>query len=63
MAKKKFRCSECGHTWEVAYGAPRPPLCPECKSANLHRAEEDRGYARRGRGRGGFGGPPVKQKV
>jgi transposase-like protein len=31
MATKKFRCSECGHTWEVAYGAPRLSFCPECK--------------------------------
>jgi transposase-like protein len=62
MAKRRFRCSECGHTWEVDYGAPRPSFCPQCKSSNLHRAEEDRGYARRGsrvRGRGGFGDPPV----
>jgi phage FluMu protein Com len=64
MAKKKFRCSECGHTWEVAYGAPRPSFCPQCKSPNLHRTEEDRGYARggrRGKGRAGFGGPPIKR--
>lgn len=66
MAKKKFRCSECEHTWEVAHGAPRPFFCPQCKSSNLHRAEEDRGHARRGsrgRGRGGFGGPLAKQGV
>ena len=63
MPKRKFRCSECGHTWEVAYGAPRPAVCPKCKSVHLHRAEEDRGYALRGKkgiGRGGgFGGPKV----
>jgi Zn finger protein HypA/HybF involved in hydrogenase expression len=32
MTKKKFRCSDCEHTWEVAYGAPRPSYCPQCKS-------------------------------
>jgi phage FluMu protein Com len=66
MTKRKFWCSECGHTWQVAYGAPRPSFCPECKCSNLHRAEEDRGYARgsgRGRGRGGMGEPPVKREV
>ncbi|MEW6685812.1 MAG: hypothetical protein AB1393_06355 [Candidatus Edwardsbacteria bacterium] len=25
MVKKKFRCSECKHTWEIPYGAPRAP--------------------------------------
>jgi len=66
MTKRKFRCSECEHTWEIAYGVPRPSFCPQCRSANLHRAEEDRGYARRDgkeRGRGGFGSPPVKGEI
>lgn len=59
MFKRKFRCSECEHTWEVAYGLPRPSKCPQCQSVNIHRAEEDKGYARRyGKGRGrGKGGP------
>ena len=52
MAARKFRCAQCGHTWEVPYGTPRPANCPKCGSSFLHRAEEDRGYARRG-GRGG----------
>jgi len=56
MESRKFRCSECGYTWEVPYGNPRPSRCPQCNSINIHRAEEDRGYARRGR-RGGGGGP------
>ena len=42
MAKRKFRCSECGHTWEIPYESPRPVQCPQCKSVNIHRAEEDR---------------------
>jgi len=45
---KKFRCYDCDHKWEIAYGTGRPQNCPECKSDNIHRAEEDRGYARRG---------------
>lgn len=50
---RKFKCSECEHVWETAYGAARPGECPKCQSKNIHRAEEDRGYARgRGRGRG-----------
>jgi len=55
VAKRKFRCSDCGYTWEIAYGKGRPSKCPECGSLNIHREEEDRGYARfggRGRGRG-----------
>ena len=33
MVKKKFRCSECGHTWDIAYGAPRPSFCPHSAKA------------------------------
>ena len=47
---RKFRCSECQHDWEVPHGTGRPAECPACKSKNIHRAEEDRGYARAGHG-------------
>lgn len=50
MAKRKFKCYDCDHTWELEHGTGRPAQCPSCKSTNLHRAEEDRGYARAGRG-------------
>jgi uncharacterized protein len=44
MAQKRlFQCSDCEHTWEVPYGTGRPATCPQCGSANLHRAESDRG--------------------
>jgi predicted DNA-binding protein (UPF0251 family) len=50
---RKFRCDECQHSWELPYGTGRPEGCPSCKSGNIDRAEEDRGYARRaGRGQG-----------
>ena len=42
---RKFRCSDCQHAWELPYGTGRPPGCPSCKSDNIHRAVEDRGYA------------------
>ena len=48
---RKFRCSDCQHTWELPYGTGRPQNCPSCKNVNIHRAEDDRGYAR-GEGRG-----------
>lgn len=48
MAAKRFTCSECGHTWEVSFGAPRPDECPQCKSTNVHRNEDDQGARRRG---------------
>lgn len=54
---RKFRCSDCQHSWELAYGTGRPSECPVCKSGNLHRAEEQRGpccsgakHCRRGQG-------------
>jgi len=50
---RKFRCSECAHTWEAGYGTLRPAECPKCRSTNTHRAQEDRGHERgRGCGRG-----------
>jgi predicted DNA-binding protein (UPF0251 family) len=51
---RKFSCSDCQHAWELPYGTGRPLGCPSCKSGNIHRAVEDRGYAsrlRRERGR------------
>jgi predicted Zn-ribbon and HTH transcriptional regulator len=45
-AMRKFRCYDCQHTWELPHGTGRPGSCPACKSGNIHRAEEDRGYAR-----------------
>jgi len=50
---RKFTCYDCNHEWEIPYGTMRPQYCPECKSKNLHRTKEDRGYARAaGRGFG-----------
>jgi predicted DNA-binding protein (UPF0251 family) len=45
-AMRKFKCYDCRHTWELPYGTGRPKDCPSCKSGNIHRAEEDRGYAK-----------------
>jgi predicted DNA-binding protein (UPF0251 family) len=45
-AMRKFRCSDCQHDWNLPYGTGRPQDCPSCKSGNIHRAQEDRGYAR-----------------
>ena len=53
-ARRKFKCDECQHSWELPYGTGAPAGCPSCKSGNIHRAEEDRGFARkaqRGQGR------------
>jgi predicted DNA-binding protein (UPF0251 family) len=46
---RKFQCSECQHVWELPHGTGRPAECPACQCKNIHRAEEDRGYARAGR--------------
>jgi len=53
-AQRLFQCSACDHSWSIPYGTGRPAECPQCKSASIHRAEEDRGYARGG-GRAGNG--------
>jgi predicted DNA-binding protein (UPF0251 family) len=50
---RKFECYECRHSWELPYGTGRPENCPSCKSGDIHRAQEDRGYPKGdGRGRG-----------
>ena len=64
---RQFTCSACGHTFYQPYGSGVPGAemtCPRCGSSAVHRAEEDRGYARHdgnaqggssGGGRGGWG--------
>ncbi len=48
---RRFRCSDCQHSWELPYGTGRPQGCPSCKNGNIYRKEEDQGFARKG-GRG-----------
>jgi predicted DNA-binding protein (UPF0251 family) len=50
---RKFKCLDCSHEWDEPHGRGRPKACPECGSKNIHRAPEDRGYARIGRGHRG----------
>jgi predicted DNA-binding protein (UPF0251 family) len=50
---RKFKCVDCNHEWEEPHGNGRPKACPKCESKNIHRAPEDRGYARFGRGHRG----------
>jgi len=45
---RKFKCYACNHVWGTPYGTGRPRECPQCRDANIHRAEDDRGYARKG---------------
>ena len=53
MKERYFTCCDCKNEWSLAYGKERPNECPKCKSANIHRALEDRGWGRGGRfGRG-----------
>jgi len=45
---RRFCCSECRHRWELPYGTGKPEDCPKCQSKNIHREEDDRGWARCG---------------
>lgn len=45
---RKFECCDCKNEWQIPYGTGRPRECPECKNTNIHRCEDDRGYARTG---------------
>jgi len=51
METRKFTCSACGHEWQEPFGTGRPRACPQCGSADLHRAAGERGRAGGG-GRG-----------
>lgn len=56
IMEKHFVCYDCKNEWTVPYGSGRPAECPKCRSINIHRAQQDRGWARTGcggRGRGG----------
>src|SRR4030065_1058170 len=44
---RKFKCYDCQHSWELPYGTGRPENCPSCKSGNIHKMQEERGYAGR----------------
>ncbi|MFC1560057.1 DUF134 domain-containing protein [Candidatus Margulisiibacteriota bacterium] len=59
MMEKQFTCHECKNEWTLPYGSGRPNECPKCKSKNIHRAAQDRGFAApaggQARGRGGQG--------
>lgn len=55
MMQRKFVCYDCRKEWSVPCGTQRPQNCPECKSTNIHRTPEERGWARKnieGRGAG-----------
>jgi len=62
MAERHFICYDCKNEWALPHGTVRPGVCPKCNSANIHRAPQDRGWPRMGRGfrsgrgsgRGGF---------
>jgi len=56
IALKRYICYDCGNSLELPYGKKKPPLCPTCKSKNIHRAKRGRGWGRGGGRRGGFGG-------
>ena len=51
LGERLFECNDCRHQWKVRYGTGRPQECPQCKSANINRAAEERGLGR-GPGKG-----------
>ena len=52
MVERHFTCNQCKNQWALPHGSGRPDQCPKCNSTNIHRAPQDRGYARAGDGRG-----------
>ncbi len=44
VAKRKFKCGECGHVCEVPHGTGqcgRAMECPDCHRMDLHRMDHD----------------------
>lgn len=56
MLERHFVCYDCKNEWSLPYGSGSPNDCPKCKSKNIHRAQQDRGWARGGRGLAGMRG-------
>lgn len=46
---RRFQCVQCGHTWEVPFGAARPIECPACNGSQVRRVFDG---ADQGPGRG-----------
>jgi predicted DNA-binding protein (UPF0251 family) len=44
--QRQFLCVDCQHKWMVPFGTGRPAGCPKCRSRNIHRSSEGRGWAR-----------------
>jgi len=55
VVERQFVCYDCKHEWPLPCGGGRPDVCPKCGSKNIHRAPQDRGWARGPLGRGGGG--------
>ncbi|MBF0586943.1 hypothetical protein INT08_08355 [Prosthecochloris sp. N3] len=50
--KRRFVCSDCGYSWDTAFGTGRPEKCPECGSTAIHRDHETEGNTAPGPGHG-----------
>ncbi len=61
MTERHFVCDDCKKEWTLPYGSGRRKACPHCKSAHVHRAEQDRGWARGDGGAGGGQGGPGRR--
>lgn len=55
MMERCFVCYDCKNEWTLPFGSGRPNECQKCKSLNIHRAPQDRGWARAGGAGGGKG--------
>jgi predicted DNA-binding protein (UPF0251 family)/DNA-directed RNA polymerase subunit RPC12/RpoP len=49
---RTFTCADCGASFQAAHGTGRPAGCPSCQGKNFHRAQDERGGHRYGRGAG-----------
>ncbi|MBU2063808.1 MAG: DUF134 domain-containing protein [Candidatus Omnitrophica bacterium] len=52
IMERYFVCYDCKHEWVLPFGSGGPNACPKCSSLNIHRAPQDRGWAKMGWGGG-----------
>ncbi len=48
--EREFICPDCKHKWSLPFGTGHPAKCPDCRSINIHRNQEDHGQSYHDRG-------------
>ena len=61
--KRKFKCFDCGFTWELPFGVEKSTECPSCMSNKIHRIDAEAGMGNQAKGRGRRCGVKLEEKL